>query len=187
VLNDLRGHGVLLPCEFGTIVRGPEDLEDLVDKQLNELRSALKELLATTWWSVSLYALDSHIATQVDSNRDVQRTRERQRESYSSIAQPKKLDIKTLERVLQKEKRLAESIHEQLQRYAERTDLEHMVGLSSGYSEDWKLIMKSSYEVRNQDVQRLFRAVTEIQYHHMLLEIRLSVSGNRETFPLRSR
>jgi hypothetical protein len=60
-----------------------------------------------------------------------------------------------------------------------------MVGLGSGSSEDWKVILKGSYDVPKHDLSKFARAVTDLQYHHLQYDLMLSLTGNREYFTLR--
>ncbi len=90
--------------------------------------------------------------------------------------------MKTLERILNKQKRAAESIHEALQPYAERSDIDMMVSLQSGSSDDWKIILKASYELGTSMLNQFVRTVTDLQYQHFLMELMLSLTGNVESF-----
>jgi len=185
ILNELRGHGTLLPFEFGTVTRGKDSFQGLIDKNLDELEDALDEMDQTTWWTVTANVLDSLIAQIVGT--DVQsfgRDRSRERASYTSSATGKKFDIKVLERILQREKKLAESIHEELSAVADRADVDSMVGLGSGSSEDWKSILKASYEVPRESIGKFNRTITDLQYHHLQYDLMLVLSGEREYFTL---
>jgi len=186
IINDLRCHGILLPFEFGSVVRGPDDLFSKVDKRLKEMKTALDDLRATAWWTLHLNVLDTRIASLVGTDVPAMvRSRERDRESYTPTIQPKKYDIKMLEKILQKEKKIAETIHDDLKKAADRSDIESIIGLGSGSSEDWKPILKASYEVNPSDQPRFFRAITDLQYHHLPLELMLSLTGNRDQFSLK--
>jgi len=184
-LNDLRGHGVLLPFEFGTVARGKDSLLGLIDKNLEDLEEALDDVENTTWWTVTASVLDATIARIVGTDvQSVGRDRSRDRASYTSAPQGKKFDIKVLERILQREKKLAESVHSALSESAERADVDTMVGLGSGSSEDWKVILKASYDVPKRDVAKFSRAVTDQQYHHLQYDLMLALTGNRDCFVL---
>ena len=186
ILNDLRGHGVLLPFEFGTVARGKDYFSGLLDKNLEDLLEALDDMEQTTWWSVTASVLDSTIARIVGTDvQSIGRERTRDRASYISSPQGKKFDVKVLERILQREKKLAESIHEGLSGVARRSDVDTMVGLGSGSSEDWKVILKGSYDVPKHDMSKFARVVTDLQYHHLQYDLMLSLTGNREYFTLR--
>jgi hypothetical protein len=186
ILNDLRGHGVLLPLEFGTVARGKDQLFDIIDKNKDDLEEALDDIVRTTTWTVTASVLDGTIAGIVGTEvQAVGRDRSRERASYTSAPQLKKFDIKVLERILQREKKIAEAVHAELSAVAENSDVETMVGLGSGSSEDWKVILKASYEVAKRDIGKFSRAVTDLQYHHLQYDLMLSLTGDRDFLTLR--
>jgi len=188
ILNDLRNHGPLLPFEFGTVARGKDEFQGKIDDALDRLQESLDETFATTRWALSVSALDGRIAGLVMKDETATRMgRVRDRESFMQGEQPKKYDIKMLERILNKEKKLAESIHEELDQLAQESEIESMVGLGSGSSEDWKLIMKATYAVKPQYLQNFNRKVTDLQYHHLMYELMLALSGNCEYFSLKGK
>jgi hypothetical protein len=183
ILNDLRIHSPLLPFKFGTVSRGRDHLLGLIDDHKDDLREALEEIATTKWWTLSAYVLDTRIAQLVGPQVPTRgREREHHRTSYSQPALTKKYDVKTLERMLQKEKKLAESVHEEMKKYAERSDIDMIVSLGSGSSEDWKPILKASYEVTERSLRHFNRAVTDLQYHHIMFDLMLSLTGERECF-----
>lgn len=185
-LNDLRAHGILLPFEFGTVVRGRDSLLSLIDKNADDIEDALAEVEKTTWWTVTASVLDSTIAKIVGTDAPtVSRERARERASYTSTPHGKKFDIKTLERILQREKKLAEAVHSGLSAVAKRSDVDTMVGLGSGSSEDWKVILKASYDVPRKDIGKFNHAVTELQYHHLQYDLMLALSGKKDSLALR--
>ena len=96
-----------------------------------------------------------------------------------------RLDIKMLERILQKEKKIAESVHQTLEAIADRSDIDMMVGLTSGSSDEWKLILKASYEIPERRMQRFHRAIIDLQYDHMVFDLMLSLEGDREFYTLK--
>jgi Gas vesicle synthesis protein GvpL/GvpF len=187
ILNDLRVHSTLLPFEFGTIARSRVELMQLIQKNINGLQDALESVHQTKWWTVNLYVLDSRIAQIFSDNTPAPagRSRERERPSHIKQVPASRFDIKMLERILQKEKKIAESVHKALESIADRSDIDVIVGLTSGSSEEWKLILKASYEVPERRMQRFHRAVIDLQYDHMLFDLMLSVEGNREFFSMK--
>jgi hypothetical protein len=185
-LNDLRGHGILLPLEFGTVARGKDSLLGIIDKNLDDLEEALDDVEKTTWWTVTASVLDATIGQLVGTDvHAVGRDRSRNRASYTSSPQGKKFDIKVLERILQREKKLAESVHAELSTVAGRSDVETMVGLGSGSSEDWKAILRASYDVPRRDIEKFNRTVTDLQYHHLQYDLMLALTGKRDCITLR--
>ncbi len=186
ILNDLRAHGVLLPFAFGSVALGKEDLYAKIDNHMYEIRDALDEVLSTKWWDLNVYVLDFTMA-QMLTPEGVAARRERERRTMGSRSTPTvgRIDIKALERVLGKQKKIAESIHEQLKDLAVRSDVDMIVGLNSGSSDDWKLILKASYEVSLTGIHRFNRAVTDLQYHHVQYEIMFVLSGDCAEFSFR--
>jgi hypothetical protein len=183
ILNELRAHGTLMPFAFGTVVAGREELYRKLDDRAAELRQALDAQLQTTWWDLSVYALDSRIAEFLTPDGlSGRRERDRGRESYTVGPAGQKLDIKALEKILGKEKKLAEGIHEELMPIADRADVDMMVGFGNGSSDDWKLILKSSYELPPSRVHWFCRTLTELQYRHFIYELMLVFDGAREPF-----
>lgn len=185
-LNELRLHGILLPFAFGTLARGKDELMGKVDAVRERLVEALEAVQSTRWWVVKLYVLDARLAQIVGKGETtpVRRGRSVERMSYTKMPTPKKYDIKVLERILGKEKRIAESVHEELKNTAERSDIETIVGLGSGSSEDWKLILEATYEVKAGNRTKFFQTVTDLQYRHLVIDLMLSVAGDAEPFSL---
>jgi hypothetical protein len=183
ILNELRAHGTLMPFAFGTVVTGREELYRKLDDRAAELRQAIDAQLLTTWWDLSVYALDSRIGEFLTPDgMSGRRERDRGRESYTVGPAGQKLDIKALEKILGKEKKLAEGIHEELSPIADRADVDMMVGFGNGSSDDWKLILKSSYELPPSRVQWFCRTLTDLQYRHFIYELMLVFDGAREPF-----
>jgi hypothetical protein len=188
ILNDLRLHGTLLPFEFGSVVRGKDELMTLVNLHLFPLKDALDDLLSTTWWNLSLYVLDSQMARHfVQEPQTSGRSPDRYRPNFAAAAASGKIDIKTLERLLARQKRIAESVHDELRALADRSDVDMMISLGGGSSEDWKLILKSSYEVPQTRIEGFNRALTDLQYKHVQFDLIFSLTGNRESFTIQDR
>jgi hypothetical protein len=183
IINDLRAHGVLLPFRFGTVAVDKADLFEKIDEHLFDLQDAVEDLLATTRWTVSVSMLDRKLAQIIGSEGGgVRRERDRRETTGRGSSQGGKVDIKTLERILGRQKKIAESIHAELDALADRSTIESIVGFSSGTSDEWKLILKAWYEVPPSRVQRLNRAITDIQYRHFLFELMLSLTGDQTEF-----
>ncbi len=181
ILVDLRAHGVILPFDFGTVALGIDDLHSKIDERLFDISDAMEDLLATTWWKLEVFMLDARLAQVVGGERTTVR-RERERQSFQPVLHQQKMDIKTTERVLGKQKKIAEVIHEEVSQLAERSKVEMMVNFSSGTADDWKPILRASYDVRPDRVPKLNRLLTEIQYRHFLFELMLVLTGDREPF-----
>jgi hypothetical protein len=184
VLNDLRAHGVVLPFEFGTIARSKEELVALIDEHLYDLHDAIDDLLATSWWKLTVSMLDAKLAGVIGSEPHAG-DRER-RLSSRQPAPVAKIDIKMLERILGRQKRIAESVHQEMEKVADKAEVELMVGFSSGTTDDWKPILRARYLVPPSRVHKLHRAITDVQYRHLIFELMLTLTGDQAAFALHS-
>jgi hypothetical protein len=137
---------------------------------------------------VSVYVLDARLARVLGtvSSRS-QFDRVTTRPSHSPPVHQRRYDIKELEKILSKEKKIAEYIHGELGKVAVRSDIDMIVGFGSGSSEDWKQILKASYEVQKDTLQKFYLAVTDLQYHHILFDLMLSLSGDREFYSFKEK
>jgi len=185
ILNELRIHGVILPFEFATIGLSRNELVHRLDHSWDSIEEAMDEIATTEWWTLDLQVLDARIAQLfADKSASSGRSRERERVSHGKLPTAKITDIKSLEKILQKEKKIAENVHKTLDNIADRSDVDKMIGLTSGSSEDWKLILKASYEVPPSRFDQFNRAVIELQYDHMLFDLMFQIEGKRESFAL---
>jgi hypothetical protein len=182
VLNDLRAHGVLLPFEFGAIARSREELIGLIDEHLYDLHDAVDDMMATSWWKLTVSMLDAKLASIIGSEPGAGERERRltSRQSSTSV----KVDIKVLEKILGRQKRLAEGIHEELLKVTDRAEVDMMVSFSSGTSDEWKPILRASYLVPPSRMHKFHRAVTDIQYRHLMFELMLSLAGDQQPFAL---
>jgi hypothetical protein len=183
ILNDLRIYGLLLPFEFGTVAMGVENLYARIDERVYDLRDALEEIVATKWWEVCVYSLDMKMMQFVAPDAPASARGERDRRgSERSGVSGSRMDIKTLERVLNRQKTIAEEIHHQLDGLAVRSDVDMMVNLSSGSSDDWKPILRASYEVGSPDIYRFNHAINDLQYLNLKYQLMFVLTGDREDF-----
>lgn len=183
ILNDLRVYGLLLPFEFGSVALGLDDLHAKIDEHVYELRDALEEIVGTKWWEVCVYGLDQKMMQFVAPDGPSSRGGERDgRGGERSRTTGSRIDIKTLERVLNKQKSLAEEIHRHLENLSARSDVDMMVNLSSGSSDDWKPILRASYDVGQPEIYRFNHAINDLQYHHLKYQLMFVLTGDREDF-----
>lgn len=180
VLNDLRLHGALLPFGFGTVTIGWETLQTQLKRESARFMLAVRKLEATRVWRLQVSALDRRFA-DLQRNDTVEKRREsdRHRMSYSvSRGVSPRMDIRALEHVLMKQRNLAESIHAALVPIAEKASVEKMITLQAGSSDDWKVILESTYELPSTMISRFHRTVTGLQYQYVLLELMFKVTGD---------
>jgi hypothetical protein len=179
LVNDFRLHGLLVPFEFGLAINGWEDTQKMLIDLAPVALGRLEDLGKTKTWRVIVNALDARFA-ELQKNDTVEKRREmdRHRSSYSSVAGTQKSDVKMLERVINRQIRLVDSIHAEILPLADKGVITSRVTLQSGSSEDWKCILDASYDVRPTVFTRFFRVVTDLQYQHLLLELMIKLEGD---------
>jgi len=185
IVNDLRLHGIVLPFAFGTVVKGWDETQRKLNAIALKARQGLDKLSKTKRWTVVVSAQDNRFA-DLQQNPTLEKRREldRHRISYSSVAGTKRIDVRELERVLNKQRRIAEGIHRELSTVSDRTEVQTIVSLQSGSSEGWKPILRALYDVSPTMVSRFYRMVTDVQYEHLLLELMIVLTGDVESISL---
>ncbi len=186
IINDLRLHGNVLPFEFGSVVKGWVDVQQKLAAVIPRARPALEKLEKTRHWILTVSGQDMRFA-DLQQNPTLEKRREldRHRSSFTSAGVGgKHLDLRDLERVLNKQRRIAEGIHKELSAVADKTEVQAIVSLQSGASEGWKLILRATYDVSPTMITRFHRMVTDIQYEHLLLELMIVLTGDVQSIAL---
>ncbi len=184
LVNALRVQSLILPAEPGTVVFGRNDLVRRVDFRRDALFELLVGLSTLSAWRVHASVLDAHVQKILPAEAAPARAGRHDADRARVPATTKKTDIKSLERLLNREKKLAEAILQRLAAAAESHTVEAMVGLASGSSEDWKPILKASFEVPAGRFTRFAQAVVDCQEAHAMFEPMLSVVGGPGSFSL---
>jgi hypothetical protein len=184
IVNRLRLKGHILPAEFGTAVLGRQDFARRVEFRLHALLEFVLELAKTTTWHLSALVLDDRVQQLVGAETATQRSARPETDRGRHGAPTKRIDVKALERLLTREKKIAESILDALAPFAENQRVEQMVNLGSGRSEDWKAILKAVLTLPAGQNQRFFRAVVDVEAANEMIEPMLRVTGSTESFSL---
>jgi hypothetical protein len=184
IVNRLRLHGHVLPAEFGTGVLGRQDFARRVEFRLHALLEFVLELAKTTTWHLNALVLDDRVQQLVGAEPAAPRSGRQESDRGRHSAPAKRIDVKALERLLTREKKIAESILDALAPFAENQRVEQMVNLGSGRSEDWKPILKAVLTLAPGQGQRFFRAVVDVEAANAMIEPMLRVTGTTESFSL---
>jgi hypothetical protein len=184
IVNRLRLGGIVLAAEFGTAVLGKKDLLRRADFRLRALLEFVLKLGKTTTWRVTASVLDDRVQQRMGTDPASQRSSRSSAERGRHVAPAKRIDVKALERLLTREKKIAESMLDALSPLAEEHMIELMVNLGSGRSEDWKPILKAAFTLPSGMQQRFFQAVLEVEADHANVEPLVRVTGTTESFSL---
>jgi hypothetical protein len=183
-VNVLRQYGTLLPAEFGTVVLGRDDLSRRVEFRLHALLEFVLDLGKTTTWRVTASVLDERVQRLLGPEPTPQRSSRTEPERGRHGAPTRRTDVKSLERVLTTEKKIAESVVDALASCAESHTVEQMVNLGSGRSEDWKAIVTATFMLGPGQNQRFFKTVLDVEAEQSIVDLMARVTGTTECFSL---
>lgn len=183
IVNRLRLNGLVLPAEFGTAVLGRDDLLRRVEFRLHALLELALNLGKTTTWRCTVSVLDEKVQ-RMGAELAPQRAGRHESEKGRHASPAKRIDVKALERLLTREKRIAESMLDTLASAAETHRIEYIVNLGSGRSEDWKSILTAAFTLLPAKQLRFFQAVVEVESDHVMIEPMVRVTGTTECFSL---
>lgn len=150
-LNLLRTADVVVPITPWTIFRGLADVTRTIEDRYVDLLRTLIDAHDATEWEVEIFGFDDHIIRLPAITQEGKvRTTERETRNPS-----KTRDIKHVERLIFREKTIAQEVHSSLMFYAQRGKLDHMIRLDSAFMNDWKSILVCRYTVQK-DKRRKF-------------------------------
>ena len=174
LLNVLRKNEVLVPLPLWTIIQGREHIINIVEDRYVELLRALIDVHDAVDWDVEVFAHDDHIAS-LPAISDTPKGRTAQRESRHPAG--KKIDMKLLEKVIFREKRLAQEIHNRLLVLAVRSKIDHMIRLDSALIDDWKSILSVRYVIGKDKRKAFFQTIAQLQTENEEFELMMRVSS----------
>ncbi|HSQ74741.1 MAG TPA: GvpL/GvpF family gas vesicle protein [Bacteroidota bacterium] len=184
LINKLRVRSMILPAESGTVIKGKDDLVRRIDFRLHTLLEILLGLPAITTWHLHVSVLDSRVHQTLPSEAAAPRAGRQEREGGRGTGSHKHTDIKALDRLLTREKKLAETILQSIAAAAERHDVEYLIGLAGGSSDGWKLILKATFQVPPARYTHFAETVAACQEMHALIDPMFVLSGGTESFSL---
>ena len=181
ILNTLRSEVVLVPLPFWTLMQNRENIiAGIEDKYVDLLRSLI-DVHDAVDWDVEVYAYDQHLVG-LPVIAETAKDRVPARESRHQVSKGK--DIKLMERLLFKEKSLAQEIHSQLLLHAAKSRIDFMIRLDNAFMDDWKSILSARYNVGKDRRKNFYRTIRSIQeeYEEYRLMLRVTSPSVRVVF-----
>jgi hypothetical protein len=159
-VNSLQVAECVVPFVCGTLVTGKHELLAMVDSCTDEWKKRLHNEHASQQLMLRLYASDEAIG----------KTFGKQRKG--------RMNVKLLETILKRERALADTVHNALSAIAVSASIESVVGISGGFSHDWKLILESSYTIASERRGECFSAVRSLEREHNHGQLLFELVGN---------
>jgi len=159
IINHLRTAEVLVPVNPWSIFRGIGEVTRMIEDRYVDLLKTLIDAQDATEWEVEIFAYDDHII-QLPVITQPAKARTSERESRHPVSKVR--DAKFVERLIFREKTIAQEIHSNLLFYAQRGKLDHMIRLDSASMNDWKSIMVCRYTVQKDKRRKFCEAIKSI-------------------------
>lgn len=173
ILNILRSQIVLVTLPFWTIIKGREHLTNLIEERYIEFLRALIDVHDCQEWDVEVLALDSNIL-QLSAVTGISIDRHAERDAKHRI--PKRIDVRVIEKILFKEKSIAQDVHGKLQSYSKRAKINNTISLDSSIEDNWKIILSARYIVGKEKRKPFNITIANVQkeYEEYKLMIRVT-------------
>lgn len=159
ILNLLRTSDVIVPINPWSIFRGIGEVTRMIEDRYVDLLRTLIDAHDATEWEVEIFGFDDHI---IKLPAITQEGKVRTTERESKHVQSKTRDIKHVERLIFREKTIAQEIHSNLLYYAQRGKLDHMIRLDSAFMNDWKSILVCRYTVQKDKRRKFCEGINSI-------------------------
>ncbi|MBI5475672.1 MAG: GvpL/GvpF family gas vesicle protein [Ignavibacteriales bacterium] len=180
-LNILRSEEVIVPFPFWTIMQGKDTINNRIEDKYVDILRSLIEVHDAVEWDVEVFAYDQHII-ELPVVADAAKDRIVTRESRHPVSKGR--DVKVLDKLLFKEKSLAQEIHSQLLLHAAKSKIDFMIRLDNAFMDDWKSILSVRYNVGKDKRKNFYRSIRSIQqeYEQFKLMIRVTSPNVRISF-----
>ncbi|MBI1803714.1 MAG: GvpL/GvpF family gas vesicle protein [Ignavibacteriae bacterium] len=183
IINILRSEDVLVPLSCWSIIKGLDELLKAIEKNYVDALRALIDMHDATDWNVDVMAFDEHLLqlpfiTEVSKERTTSRT--------SRHARSTGTDVRKMERLIFREKTLAQEIHNALLIHAQKNKVDYMVRLDSAIMGDWKSMLSARYTVGKEKRRVFFQDIAQLQRKYEEFQLLFSVTSPSKTFALAS-
>ena len=148
-----------------------------------ELLRALIDVHDAADWDVEVFAFDQHLI-DLPAMAEAGKNRPLQRETKHQLSRGK--DIKLLERLMTKEKTLAQDIHSQLLLLSTKGKIDFMVRLDNAFMDDWKSILSARYTVGKEKRKAFCQNVRDLQNDYREFRLMIKVTNPSARFTFRS-
>jgi len=179
IVNTLRSEEVVVPFPSWSIVKGVDSLIKAIERNYVDALRALIDMHDATDWNVDVMVLDDHLM-QLPSIAEAPKERAASRSSRHTVG--KGVDVRKMERVIFKEKTLAQEIHNELLIHAAKNRVDYMVRLDSAMMGDWKSILSARYTV-GKDKRKVFcHDIADLQRKYEEFQLLFTVSTPSKKF-----
>jgi hypothetical protein len=182
ILNTLRTEEVVVPLPFWTLMQGLGSITALIEDRYVELLRALIDVHDAVDWDVEVFAFDEHIVGLPEIAEAAKSGKVRE----TKHATGKTRDIKVMEKLIFKEKNLAQEVHSTLLLLATKAKVDFMIRLDNAMMDDWKSILLSRYIVPKDKRKAFCQSIAELQTEHANYQLMIRLTNPATRFTLLS-
>ncbi len=174
ILNILRSEEILVPLPFWTIIQNHENIIQKIEDNYVELLRSLIDVHDATDWDVEVFAYDKHIIElPIIASAGKDRVPARETRLKGSVSR----DVKILEKLLFKEKNLAQEIHSQLLLHSMKARVDFIIRLDNAFMDDWKSILSVRYTVNKDKRKNFHKTIKTLQQEYQEYELMIRVTS----------
>lgn len=179
ILNEIRVNEIFVPLEFWTVKLGRENIVSIVEDRYVDFLHALIDIHDAIDWDVDVSVLDNNIFSifEVDfKKQNVDLRRETKHKRVGGI------DIKKFEKVLFKEREIANKVNMTLTRIANKIKIDHIITLESSFIDSWKPILSARYVIGKEKRKSFHQTILDLQNGFEKFKLMISVSNTKTYF-----
>ncbi len=179
ILNLLRAEDVLVSFPFWTIMQNRERLINHIEDKYVELLRSLIDVHDALDWDVEVFAYDQYI---IELNEFVETVKERTPPREQRHPVSKGRNIKVLEKLIFREKNMAQEIHSQLLLHSTKSKVDFMIRLDNAFMDDWKSILDVRYTVGKEKRKNFCQTVRSLQSEYKTYQLMFRVTNPNVRF-----
>lgn len=178
-LNQMHTTEMLVTLEFWTLQQGREAVVRVVEDRYLDFLHSLIDVHDAIDWDVEVLVMDSEILKAVSASSQERTVSARLQPRESKV---QRIDYKQQERVLFKEKEIAQKINLELTKIANKIKVDHIITLDSSFLEDWKPIFSARYIIGKDKRKAFHQAILEKQNEYKDFKVIINVSSPKVRF-----
>lgn len=178
-LNQMHTTEMLVTLDFWTLQQGREAVVRVVEERYLDFLHSLIDVHDAIDWDVEVMVMDNEILKAISATS--------QERTVSARLQPResktpRIDYKQQERVLFKEKEIAQKINLELTKIANKIKVDHIITLDSSFLDDWKPIFSARLIIGKDKRKAFHQAILEKQNEYKDFKIIVNVSSPKVRF-----
>jgi hypothetical protein len=186
VLNILRGEELIVPMHQWSVVKGREEILRQIEARYTDILRVLIDVHDAVEWDVEIFALDEHFMqlpsiAEGASDRSPDRIAGR---AGRQAAKKGKTDSRKAEKVVVREKSLAQEIQNELFLLATKHKVDYIITLDTAIMDDWKSILSTRYTVGKEKRRQFCQLIVQLQKKMEEYQLLFKVSNPNTRFSL---